>query len=498
MTHSRTFKATILSSGEFLVTLTALISAAVLSRLFTKEDYAAYRQTLLAYAFVAPLLALGLPQALYYFVPRDRENSRSILTGNLLLLFLMGGVFTVAMWCRGNELLARRFSNPAISQLLLIYSPYALLALPVSAVGACLMSCDRVKTLAIYHVASRLLTVLCIIGLVLIWRTPQASIGATVLAELLIFFPAIVLMYRATKGTIWLDKNNLWDQIKYSVPLGAASTIGIISKNLDKVIVSSMCPPEEFAVYANGAIEIPLIGILTGSVTAVLMPDIVKFYKEGNKAAALEMWKRAALKCAMILLPAMCFLFVMAPEVMRVLFSAKYTESAGPFRIYLLLLPVRIVTWGAMLLAAGKSSWILSRTAIMLILNIILSIIFVKYMGFIGAALSNVAVSYFWLVPYNSFAISKLYGFPLRKILPYKQLFKIMTITIFAALICMIKRILFPLSDFVKLVVLAAAYGVSVTMLMLRFDLLNKTTVIATLRSCRQHLFGNTFDSLNT
>jgi len=470
MTQSRTFKAAILSSGQFLVTLASLISATVLSRLFTKEDYAAYRQTLLAYAFVAPLLALGLPQALYYFIPRDRENSRSILTGNLLLLFLMGGIFAVAIWCGGNQLLANRFNNPAISRLLLIYSPYALLALPVSTVSACLMSCNRVKMLAIYNVASRILTVVFIIGLVLIWRTPKASIGATVLAELIIFAPAIVLMYRATAGTGWLpDIANIRQQIKYSVPLGIASMIGIISMNLDKVIVSSMCTPENFAVYANAAIEIPLIGILTGSVTAVLMPDIVRFYKEGNKAAALELWKRSGVKCAMILLPAMCFLFVMAPEVMRVLFSDKYNDSVHPFRIYLLLLPIRTVTWGPMLMAAGKSSWILSRTGSTLLFNLILSIILVSQLGYIGAAISTVAVTYLWAVPYNTIAISKLYGFPLCKIFPFRDIFVITVLAILGTFVCMMKQYLPSLSDFVRLAIISPLYMLTVVFLMQRF-----------------------------
>lgn len=100
MPQSRTFNAAILGSGRFLVTLTGLVSVAVLSRIFTKTDYAAYRQTLLAYKFVEPLLKLGLPLALFYFLPRNRDRGRSALTGNLVLLFSMGWFFAVEMWDR--------------------------------------------------------------------------------------------------------------------------------------------------------------------------------------------------------------------------------------------------------------------------------------------------------------------------------------------------------------------------------------------------------------
>jgi len=434
MTQSRSFKVAILSSGKFLVTFTGLISIAFLSRLFTKEDYAAYRQTLLAYAFVAPLLALGLPQALYYFIPRDRENSRSILTGNLLLLFLMGGLFTVAMWCGGNELLARRFSNPAISRLLLIYSPYAMLALPIGTISACLMSCDRVKTLAIYNVTSRIFTVVLIISLVLIWRTPKVSIGATVLAELLIFVPAVFLMYRATAGSAWHpDKTNLWDQMKFSVPLGMAALVGSMNLNLDKIVVSSMCTPEDFAVYVNGAIEIPLIGILTYSVRSVILPDFVSFYKSKDYVQIVQLWKKSIVKCGTILIPSMVFLFFMAPQIMRVLLSARYEGSADPFRVLLLLLLMRSMSTDVIFLATNRNKLILIRSVISLSMNLCLNILFVRVFGYIGAAISTVFIAYIWSTPFTLFFIRRILDIKWIDTYPFVDVAKIILASLLGA-----------------------------------------------------------------
>ena len=313
-TESRTWKAVILSSGQFLVTLSAIILAAVLARMFSKKDYASYQQTLLSYKLVGPLLALGLPNALYYFIPRDRASARSIVSGNLLLLVSMGGVFAGAIWCGGNDLLARRFNNPKISDLLLIYSPYAMLALPVSAVGACLISCGRTSLVALFNVGARLLMLISVISLVLIRPSPHAAVSGTVLAEVVVFVVALMLMYKTAPGDHWRPQlGNIWDQMRFGIPLGLASMIGLMSRSVDKVVVSSMCSPEQFAVYVNGAIDVPIIGILAGSVTAVLMPEIVELYSKGDSQAALALWGRAAVKCSIILLPAMCFLFVMAP-----------------------------------------------------------------------------------------------------------------------------------------------------------------------------------------
>jgi O-antigen/teichoic acid export membrane protein len=87
MSASRTSKVLILSSGEALTALVGIVSAAVLTRVFSKDDYASYRQTLLAFTFAVPFVTLGLPRALYYFLPGEEKRTRGILVENLLWLF---------------------------------------------------------------------------------------------------------------------------------------------------------------------------------------------------------------------------------------------------------------------------------------------------------------------------------------------------------------------------------------------------------------------------
>ena len=263
MSQSRTVKSGILASGTFLTTCVRLISAVVLVRVLSKYDYATYRQTLLAYAFVAPLLMLGLPNALYYFLPGENKRPRSRLMDNLMLLTFMAGLFTLFLLFGGNRLLAWRFKNPDLARTLLILAPYPLFMLPASAFGACLIARDRVKQVAVFNVLSRLFILAIVLAATLIWRTPVAAIVGTVVGAGIVLLPALKLMFASCKvGSLLPSTEGMWSQLKYAVPLGLAGFIGTISMSLDKIIVSSMCSPEQFAVYVNGAIEIPLIRAL--------------------------------------------------------------------------------------------------------------------------------------------------------------------------------------------------------------------------------------------
>jgi O-antigen/teichoic acid export membrane protein len=416
----------------------------------------------LTYRVAAPLLALGLPNALYYFVPRERSRARSILSGNLLLLTFTGAIFAGGMLLGGNEIIAKRFGNPALRELLRIYSPYAMLALPVSAAGTCLLSCGRTNACALFNVSARVLMLMCVVSSVAIWPCPHAAVSGTVVAELLALVIAVLLMYRTVPGDDWRPQVvNMRNQVRFAVPLGLAGMIGVISRSIDKVVVSSMCAPEQFAVYVNGAIDIPLIGVVTGSITAVLMPEIVELYSKGDSQAALNLWRRAAAKCSIILLPAMCFLFFMAPVIMRVLFSAQYTASSVPFRMYLLLVPIRIAAWGPMLMAAGKSSWILSRTIISLLINLVLSVIFVYFFGYIGAVLGSICELYLWAIPFHTFAISRLYGCPLRSVLPLRRVSCVMLLSVTACLVFLARPYLPFRGDLVTLIIFFALYTCS-------------------------------------
>ena len=467
MTQSRTFKAAMLGSGQLASKITLLLIAAILSRLFTRVEYATFRQTILVYSFVAPVLALGLPQALYYFIPRDKKHGRGMLTGNLLILFGMGVLFALFTWGGGNKLLASAFDNPSLSRLLLIYSPYAMLALPVMSISACLVSYDRVKALTIYNVFNKIVLLGCVIWFVLIWRTPGSAIYGTVTAAFLVFLPAIFLMYKSTAQGSWLPSlENIRSQIKYSVPLGISIMIGIIAINLDKVIVSSMCPPTQFAVYVNGAFEVPLISIITGSVMAILLPEFTSLHQDSKYEKIIYLWHGAMKRCAVIIFPIMIFLLATTPEVMRIIFSDKYVESSVPFRIYLLLLPIRITQFGAILMAAGRSKLILIRSLVGVLINLVLSVTLVKFIGYLGAAIGTVISIYFWSIPFNLKCIKDILGEKLERFFPYADLCKILFCSFIAIIPVLFLDRFAGLADIILLPVEMLIYGVLVLVLL--------------------------------
>lgn len=431
MKSSRTLKAGILSLGKLLTSVVGILSAMVLSRLFSKSDYATYRQSLMVYSFAAPLLMLGLPNAIYFFMPNRPDLKRNIIASNIFLLALTGSFFTVFLLFGGSAFLASQFNNAKLARTLPVIAFYPLFVLPVTGLSACLTVNDRIKTLASFNVVSRLLMFLCALLPVFIFKTPFSGVVGYVIGGVVVMVPALYLFHISVDtGQYRINLHGMMEQLKFAVPLGLASMVGVLSLNLDKVLISKFYTPDIFAVYINGAMELPLVGVVTGSVTAIILADITKMIAASSFTDALNLWKRAAVKCSVIILPLFGIFMLLAPEIMVLLYGEQYVDSAIPFRIYLLLLPIRVVSFGVVLMGAGKSHLVLINSVVGLLLNLVLSLLLIKWIGYLGVVVATVIVVYVWSVIFNIYFIRRILRCSYRDVFPFIETGRILAIVL--------------------------------------------------------------------
>lgn len=423
MIRSRATKVLVLSSGNALAALAAMVSAAVLARTFSLVDYASFRQTMLAYAFAVPFVSLGFDRGLYFMLPGREKRAKGVLVENLLWLLAGGLLLSSFLLFGGGRLLASRFNNPALTPLLLLLIPYPLLALPSSALPACLMARNRAAQVAVFGVTSRLLMFMAVVVPSLIWPSAFTAVVGTVCGAAITTTIALWLMFRSCpEGSGLPTRVGLIEQAKFCVPLGLAGIVGTTSLTLDQILVSSLAAPADFAVYVNGAFEVPLVGTVTGAITSVLLADYASLLRENRREDVVALMGRAMTKSAVVIFPAMVLLLAMAPELIRTLFGEKYGASAIPFRLYLLMLPVRILSFGAILQAAGRSRVILTQAVLSLSSNAVLLWIAIRGLGPLWAPVGPVVSLYFLVVPYLVWNLCATLACPVGQLFPWRQL----------------------------------------------------------------------------
>jgi O-antigen/teichoic acid export membrane protein len=428
---SRTIKVLLLSISGILSLLVNIAFGMVAARHLNKHDYATIKQTFLAFEVAVPILTFGLPNAILYFLPREQMNRCGLLIDNLALLVLGGISFSIFVLLGGDVWLARRFSNMDLAKTLPWMAIYSLFVLPTSSLGTVLVFSHRVRTLALYTTLTNL--VLAIGGILSVYLT--RSYVVPILVRLLIAgfqLPiAIYFQLKAVPG-FWRMPSfkSMNHMVRYSFPLGLATMLGTITIQLHSILVAALCNSVDFSVYVNGAIEVPIIGVVTGSITSVIFADMSDACSKGDKQFALKLFQKASVQSACFLFPTMCFFVVMAEPFIVFLYSDEYRDSVIPFLIYLAILPARIIVYGAAMMALGLTREILFRSIIDLVLNGLLCWILVRYLGYKGAALGLVITLYGWTIPFNIYKLAVGFRVKWVRILPWAKLTQIMLLSI--------------------------------------------------------------------
>jgi len=432
MSNSLTKKVGYITFGRTLASLSSIIAGAILSRYLTKDVYGTYRQLWLVYNTLYPLIALGIPTSVNYFIPQLQHKERTVFNTQTFAVLTFGGAILSAAFFFGASLIAGIFHNPALIPVARLFALVPLLTLPTLYYQNLFICLDRpilVAGLSAGLAFGRLVAVST--PLIMGYGLSGVLIGLLVFSFAQLFIVAY-LMFRpfGLHFSSW-EFGLLAQQFRYAFPIGIASVVGTLTKQLDKIVISSFFVASQYAVYANGAIEIPLIGIVTGSVTAVLMPEFVRLNVDGKSEQLVALWHSAIRKVALIILPVMIFLLIYAPEFLTLLFSSKYAESATIFRVYLLALPNRVTTFGTILLSIGLSRLVMRYSLYTLVLNVGLNYLLIKTVGFVGPAIGTVIAIYF--VNYLQLRkIASVMSSSLRVIFPWRILTKSIVVALVA------------------------------------------------------------------
>ncbi|HHV72571.1 MAG TPA: polysaccharide biosynthesis protein [Clostridia bacterium] len=430
MKKSLTFQTVVIAFGKIVVSTSSLGSGMLLSRYLSLEDYGTYRQVLLIYNLLFPILTTGISNSVNYYLPQlAKEKQKTFLCQTYFILMVLGFAFSALLFW-GADLISLYFNNPALKGCLQIFSLVPLLTMSTSFYQNYFICLGKAFLSSFLSIGTALLRLGFILFSVFKLGTLTSIFQFLAIYSALEFGIITYFLYREAEG-IKLDYKR-WSfkkQLKFAFPISLSSVVGTLTKQVDKIIISSSFSTSMYAVYANGAVEIPLIHILTGSAMAVLMPEFVRLLQQGEKKKLVASWHNSINQLGLILLPCMVFLYAFSNEAMSILFSNKYLASVPVFRVYLFTLPMRVTIFGSVLLALGRPKSILKYSLYTLVANLFLSLLLVKKLGFLGPAWATVAVIYL-MDFFQLREIARQLGLGFRQVFPWLQQFKILVITL--------------------------------------------------------------------
>jgi O-antigen/teichoic acid export membrane protein len=140
-----------------------------------------------------------------------------------------------------------------------------------------------------------------------------------------------------------------------------------------------------FAHYVMGARKIPFLSALMSAISSAIILQLGTRLQNKQLTDAFLFIRTLSSTLFSMLAPFLVLFLVFSEELMALLFGG-FKASAPIFQIYIGTLLVQFIFVDTVLLALGKSRFVVISSVIQLIVNAILSVVFLYWIGYTGPA----------------------------------------------------------------------------------------------------------------
>ena len=359
--QSNTYQAMWVGLGSIASFAFSIISAAVLSRFLSKSEYGTYKQVMYVYNTLLVVFTLGLPKAYAYFLPRfDIKYGNGIVNKINVIFFLIGLIFTLLLYF-GAPTIATILQNPDLVSSMRLFAITPVFILPTMGIEGIMSTYKKNYINAIYTIITRILMLLLVALPAVLYRADcnTAIVGFSISSIITCVIGLIVkkIPYRGIESVkAQLSYSEIF---RFSLPLMLASLGGIAIKSADQFFVSRYFGSEVFADFANGSTDLPFVGMILSAAATVLLPEFSRSLASNKDSYndIIDLWRRTAVKSALILYPLIVFCMFFSSDIMVCLYGNLYAASAVYFFIILIVDLFTIAPYYPIIIALGATKY---------------------------------------------------------------------------------------------------------------------------------------------
>jgi O-antigen/teichoic acid export membrane protein len=173
------------------------------------------------------------------------------------------------------------------------------------------------------------------------------------------------------------------EHLHFGYPLVVSTLLGSSAQYVDGLLVVNSYNEATFAIFKYGARELPLVVLMANALSTAMIAD---FSSKQNLSESLSRLKKKTAGLMHLLFPLTLVLMLSSQWLYPRVFNENFSDSAGIFNIYLLLIISRLLFPHSILIGLKRTRIIMYASAAELVVNIGLSILFIGYWGIEGVA----------------------------------------------------------------------------------------------------------------
>jgi O-antigen/teichoic acid export membrane protein len=401
MQSNRSFKVIVVAIGNGINILINFLTLPYLVRSLSFDDYGTYGQVLMIVTILQGFFTFNLNQIANIYFANEEHNPKVVFSTiakfslgmSLLSCLVMFASIPIVGSAFDNELLFKLLSFSVLNLFAQVIAPILI---------SVLIFFNRVQNTVAILVSTNVLKVATMFYAIQYLHSLEAMMIGLSIVSLIQLIAFLTQVPKDVLSFSYFDKSLAKNMFVMASPLAISSLIEKSLVYLDGVMVSAMLTTTAYAFYRAGAVEVPFVAGLYGSVTAIVMPEIAKLYSEKNLNEIIRLKRIAISGTIFFVYPVLIFLFFFAEPLVSTYLSKSYSASILIFMIFNLSLLIRVNDYQDIIIISKNSKFIFKAVFFVAILNLILNYALIKYFGINGAACA-------FIISLTSFALLLLW-----------------------------------------------------------------------------------------
>ena len=396
-----------------------LISPVFLVRLLSVADFGRYREFLLYGSILQAFAQFSINDSLLYCVPANPGSPWRVARQTALLTFCSSSLVALVL-----VVLDTSTGGAIVHGYLWPLVAYILVSVNLDFWEHFWLANNRAQPVFVYSAARLAVRVLVVVVTAAITHDFHTVIWALVVLEGARFVAAALYFLIADRSRHEPPLHEPWrDQLRYCLPSGAASLLASLNRNVSNVIVARLLGAVALAQYAIGRFGEPVVTTLRNSISAAILPEMVRKDRGTSGGTALELWQKATVINAIMLFPVIALVTRYAEPLVTMLFGTSYATAALIMQIYMLVVVRECFDFAPALRAVARTRCLVESNVAGFLTCAAAMFLLIPLWGLAGAMCAFVIASYVdagWL----AWRTLSAYKVGLTQLLPWRSIAK--------------------------------------------------------------------------
>ena len=369
----------------------------VLGRELGPEGLGVYTLAFVIYLFGMQFAAFGIGAALTKYVAEfieDQDTIRKYVSSGMSSSIITGTLMGIVLFFLSPYIAVSFFQVPELEPLLKLTALcYPFIAIQKAVLGT-LNGFRRMHLYALLNIVQNVAVVAISVIFVLLFG--MGVYGAVMGFVLPTIFISLVCPF-LIRDSLSLDQSSLWHiptlwqttAFGFYVVLG--NSIGFLNTQVDSILIGYYLNPAEVGIYAVAVLLAQTLTLIPSAVQRVTAPVTATLYGKGDIEGVRKIIFSTMKKSFLVSVGIAAFIAIFGQFLIIILFTEEFLLSYVPLLILLLGYTVfaSFMAVGGTLSSIGKVHIPFRISGLCGVLNVILNILLVPYLGINGAAIAT-------------------------------------------------------------------------------------------------------------